>query len=440
MRPEDKRLLRESSRSAIERSAGLLVAEFSHDHWLPASNQYLKDYPTTVWGPGQSGDGNEVALYMAATVPIHCVDGWTYLGRAIQAQLRGDSGAATHLGYYAELRAAMALLASEGIGIFNEVQLVIDADHQASTLSKHDKAWGTHRSIWPILNDWGKRKEAADLVGEAIQFDAVSLFDWLQSAGRESMLRSVGKELLKLWGLDLSRLSDDHEARNLASYHPTTLQPKEFQPAPNDLSFIRELWMLLEPRMGSPFEELDGNLLRLTLRKAAEAVASGENTQTKTLEKWASDAISKLGIEGSHAEDLAIFLTAPRGEQPSIINYAERHSSPGEPTHHLEVMSRATLLLRLATGSCRRMLRQADITAESLQWWWRKLGTDRGLWNEAPEPDDLIDEWQGIADAIGEIKLDSAEAESRYDLLNEFSKPLSRLAGAEIVPLWSLAA
>ena len=53
--------------------------------------------------------------YVAASAPTHLIDGWSYLARAIDALLRGDAPAAVHLGYYAELRAAMSLLAGGGI-------------------------------------------------------------------------------------------------------------------------------------------------------------------------------------------------------------------------------------------------------------------------------------------------------------------------------------
>jgi hypothetical protein len=68
-----------------------------------------------------------LAQYIAASSILHCADGWSYLGRAINCLLKGDPHRVVHLAYYAELRAALSLLASEAIGVFSRNNFVIDA-------------------------------------------------------------------------------------------------------------------------------------------------------------------------------------------------------------------------------------------------------------------------------------------------------------------------
>ena len=63
---------------------------------------------------------------VAAAAPNHCIDGWSYVSRAMSALLAGDLHAARHLSYYAELRAGLSLLGSLGIGIFNGINFVVD--------------------------------------------------------------------------------------------------------------------------------------------------------------------------------------------------------------------------------------------------------------------------------------------------------------------------
>jgi hypothetical protein len=440
VRRPDELLLQDSSRAAIERSAGNLVGEAEQRRWLPPTNRYLQSYPSKEWEPSERGEGGEIALYMAASVPIHCVDGWSYFGRGLQAQARGDVDAATHLGYYAELRAAMALLASEGIGIFNTVQLVVDDQIDAATLSERDPPWGTHGAIWPILYHWGKRPEAWQLLGEVITFGDLSLSDWLAATEFEGNLSSVARELLQRWGLDLSRLAEDRDARNRASYYPTMLAEREPPLPRNDFDFLQEVWELLEPQPGSPFEELDRHLLRLTLRQAAASRVEGDEDANQVLLPAVEKAVEKLGVSDQLAPLLIEFLTDAGEGCPPLLELAEGEAEPDDASHHIEVLARAMLLLRLATGSCRHMLRRAGVSAESLEWWWRELGVDRGLWAAAPDPEDLIDEWQWYKDAIDEIKQKAQGEECRQALLSELSRPLSRLAGAEIVPIWSLVA
>ena len=51
-------------------------------------------------------------------------------------------------------------------------------------------------------------------------------------------------------------------------------------------------------------------------------------------------------------------------------------------------MSRAALLLRLATSSAQQMLRDADVTNTDLAFWWKTFGTERGMWpSDAPLSD-----------------------------------------------------
>lgn len=65
---------------------------------------------------------------MAASVIVHCFDGWSYLGRALEAEMAGDPQTAVHLGYYAELRAAMSVLASDEIGVFRNKHAVFTGE------------------------------------------------------------------------------------------------------------------------------------------------------------------------------------------------------------------------------------------------------------------------------------------------------------------------
>jgi len=70
--------------------------------------------PTEV-AAGTIQSPTQLSEYIAASCLLHCSDGWSYLGRAISALLRGDPHRARHLAYYAELRAATALLAKVGV-------------------------------------------------------------------------------------------------------------------------------------------------------------------------------------------------------------------------------------------------------------------------------------------------------------------------------------
>ncbi len=101
-----------------------------------------------------------MVAYISASGPCHVIDGWSFIGRAIDATLRGDSYAAIHLGYYAELRAAMALLACEGVGILNSRHATIDVK---SNTHEFGKGKGTHKIIWPCIQHWAGLAKAKSL-------------------------------------------------------------------------------------------------------------------------------------------------------------------------------------------------------------------------------------------------------------------------------------
>src|SRR5262249_49786567 len=145
-----------------------------------------------------------------------------FLGRAIDASLRGDRDVARHLSYYAELRAAMALLASEGLAIFDKKHFVVDATGSPSQIPN---SVGTHAMVWQLLAAWCQLPKAASLVGQIIVVEGISLATWLGHFGLASntALQPVAADWLKTWGLDLKQLGQDRAARNESSYRPTAL-------------------------------------------------------------------------------------------------------------------------------------------------------------------------------------------------------------------------
>ena len=130
-------------------------------------NRYMKSPVSVLEGDSKAGNpihGKELADYLAASAPTHCCDGWAFLGRAVASHLRGDPDTARHLVYYAELRAAMAMLATEGIGYFSRLHFSIDKQQKASIGART----GTHVATWAILEEWAFRNQAADLLGGSL--------------------------------------------------------------------------------------------------------------------------------------------------------------------------------------------------------------------------------------------------------------------------------
>ena len=73
-------------------------------------------------------NSDRLSEYIGISAPVHSMDGWSFLGRSIHCLSRGDPYIAVHLAYYAELRAALAILAAQGIGVFSYPHCVIDSE------------------------------------------------------------------------------------------------------------------------------------------------------------------------------------------------------------------------------------------------------------------------------------------------------------------------
>ncbi|MFJ1288414.1 hypothetical protein, partial [Acinetobacter baumannii] len=80
-------------------------------------------------------------------------DAWDYFSCAISAVLEGNIYNAIHFAYYAELRATMSFLASEGIGVFNGINYYVDSTGKCKRFTGNI---ATHKFVWPALNEWSK--------------------------------------------------------------------------------------------------------------------------------------------------------------------------------------------------------------------------------------------------------------------------------------------
>ena len=237
------------------------------------------------------------AFFAGASI-LHLEDGYSYAGRSIGALLRGDRGAATHLAYYAELRAAMSLMACHGILNLNRVVFALGAGARLLRLSP---GGGTHQVAWPLLDQWTTRTEALNLLGAALRPFGMPLSDWLRAASIPQLgtsAQATAQHWLRTWSLDLRRMQADHNARNRFSYNPTRLFGRPpFASEP----FIAETWQLLEPTSGYPFATFDRHLLRAIIEQVVDTAVG----------QAASLAAGNAGsLAASHSSAMNAYISA----------------------------------------------------------------------------------------------------------------------------------
>jgi hypothetical protein len=424
--PSDRAGLGNADRGAVEVAlASLPIASGS---WLAGANRYAVDGHNTALADakGRSKLHKDLSQYVAALGPLHCADGWSYLGRALEAGTRGNQESAIHLAYYASLRAALSVLATEGIAVLNYRTVVLDATGKCNRVTG---AGGTHLMTWLALKYWAGLPRAATLVGRVIGAFRVDLSRWLAPAGGATV---VASDLLREWGADLQRVADDQVLRNAASYNPTRLEKPGLLLAPAAADFLQDWWRTFEPTGNSPFQALDPYLVRTALERVL-----GRRPLT---EKDLAPILSSVGeAPGGPAE--AFLLRRAGSLDPTLMSSAGIGPSPLAADGHLPLICRASLLLRLATGSVAALLRDAGISVGDLEFWWVDLLRQRGILSGSGAPPSPVDLWLNVDAALADLDAwrNSAGVSAEISsLLEGPSGPLWTLGGTERVQAWGL--
>lgn len=440
-----KTALNRASQAAVTRSAGELLRQYlPNDEWIGPRNRYRIEILDRLEADlkAKTPDSKQLSQYLAASALHHCADGWSYFGRALTAHLAGDAETARHLGYYAELRAAIAALATHGIGIYNYVLVVIQSGPNARLV----KGRGTHVMTWLSLPHWAQTQAATASVAGIVSPHGVPLDVWATALPGAGAWRPVAEEWLRTWGLDLAALALDRDSRNESSYQPSRITGKRSIDADRAAEFAIDAWALLEPAGPSdPFSVLDLQLLRRGLEAVFRSVGGTVSAAARSPWATAIGAAIEDAVGDPQPPGLRDFLlrreSATRDDSP-LFAHADARRAFGDPLHHLGVLSRALLLLRISSGCIERMCSTAGVSADDLSFWMEGLSEDRGLWPARPLPDPLTGLYDDVEPGVQDIKrllAGSPRVNSYHDLRTRGQTALLALGGCERVALWSTA-
>lgn len=384
--------------------------------WLPATHPFQDGALPTGPAGFAAVPGADLIEVVAVRGPLHAIDGWSYLGRAFSSLISGQAHAARHLSYYAELRAALSILASSGIGVFNRRNAVIDAAGAVHIMSD----FGTHDMAWLALAEWSANSSSMEQILEPIELAGASLLDLFHQFFPGQASTAAG-QLMVGWGFDLQQGMVDRDQRNWSSYQPTALGPILTTPA-QDAVFLRMFWDALRP--GGV--ELERHLLRILL----ETEARSHNLEVSDYE------IEYMGLSEG-AKGLVSFEFLTRVDDPVDHDFIVKLASTVLPAPPYAMICRAGLLLRLATGMAEQNLRAAAVQPTDRFFnWWQAFGADHGLWMPGSPPVTNADLWDDIDLALE----DSAEAPTghRYEWISSLGSNALRMCQTERAALWGL--
>ena len=399
---QDKSLLRCASPDGVLGYAADLHRYLAQGRWLGVRNRYRCDARDKRKVAGQISQ-KHLGEYLAASIPLHLFDGWNYLGRAFHAQTYGNRELAIHLGYYAELRAAMTLLATQGIGVFSRRHIIIDDQGVCHRLSDRS----THDAVWLYLQHWATLQESWRLIRGVISPQAIPLEEWSHCMYPKSVWSGIASDLLIKLGFDLKRMFEDREARNVVTYRPTGFVAGNPLSAVEQVRFVAETIRALEPTgSGRMFNDIDVSILHRIIDSAYRAVEG--QAPKLNLTDYQMRVVNMLGNLPTHQvpEHIADLLKVPfsYNNQLKVVGEALTHKFPKQQSYHFRVLSRATLLLRVATGATRDFLLLAGINLGNTRFWWCQEGENFGFWEGPVQASDLHDVlWDDLTAALDEI-------------------------------------
>jgi hypothetical protein len=447
--PSQKSKVNQSSRSAIFTAYSSVTENWASQKWLQPQNKYISDPVAKIKDDKHNGKQpiySHLRQYITASAMTHCMDGWGFIGRAIEAHLRGDSDVSRHLGYYAELRAAFSILASEGIGVFDRLHYIVNAKGKCELVPRANDD-GTHKFTWAALDHWASTPRATDLLFSIIKPGGIPIYQWIDNFRLGSGMRSiVTEEWLRGWGMDLKMMAEDRDSRNFASYRPTAFTSPRALSIDETMKLVCDFWNVFEPSNSIRFSRLDRYLLKNSLEKYFKSSNPSKKSckqASKLYRKQVADMLSYISPGDLNPDEWLNFLTDFTDTTYPIINDAKGTAKPIDPKHHKQVIARAALLLRVATGSCCDYIDTLTTTdKQNLQFWCSRIGEDRSLWQMGDEPDQFIDLWTDIKESLEEIDnwqtTPSNHPNSYFTLWKNSSDVVGMLGTCERIGLWGM--
>ena len=393
-----------SATPVIEAAQALKAKGFPLGRWLVRGNRYSRKTIQNLKREGNRAPvkPQKLAEYIAASVVLHCADGWTFFSHAIDNLLSGDKATSVFMGYYAQLRAVMSFMASEGIGIFNDNHYWFDSHGNC-----HSFRGSTHGVVRDLIIKWANFPSKSVRLLSILSLENKSFAEWVNAAHLplgSPAVTELARDWLSAWSIDLNILNQDHSIRNEASYRPQRIHPfPQLDELEEYIPLIVHAWRASEPYGSNRFNLLDRYLLKNTLRSAFRN-RTGKEPRGNRYSTFVQTAIGNLGL--SINSTLFDFLSSPETitNHPILMEARKKGENEDGSIRTLPILSRAYLLLRIASAATQDFLSTCSIVKDDLRFWWEALGNDAGLWIPGNLPDQMTDLWADVKDSVDSVE------------------------------------
>lgn len=352
----------------------------------------------------------KINSFLAASALSHLLDGWMYLSNAFNAILSGDEATAVHLGYYAELRSAMSILATEGIGVFNQKHIgAFSSNTNREYPTNYYKGPSykrpgspTHVFVWDAMEKWSnsayKPNDEILKVFKVKGKDFYEITEYFHPSTGSSTLLTVQtvKDWLKEWCFDIKTYRNDRENRNEVSYRPQRI--KNFDRNINFKNILNDLdgyWSVISPSNTDKFSLLDKYLLRKLFDNIYPNLVT-----TETKRDLIENAFTQQGIND---QTLFNFLNF---EEPFENDHIIFRQASIKQTTPLSIIARATLLLRISVGLVSQLYKAGGINKNELNFIWNNYAVENGFWPNGNPLENFDDLWGDIQPLLIDLQTD----------------------------------
>ena len=428
--------LQQADRGHILQALAGFAGKPAHS-WLTSRNPGRLGTLPTSWNKTRGYLPQVFVDALALSAPNHCVDGWSYLARATSAFLAGDMHSCRHLSYYAQLRAALSILGSMGIGLFNGLNYAIDDTGSTVRIDTAGRGSGirTHVAVWDVLNAWVSEPTTARIFLDMVRIGNSTLATCLDAIWPGTSTSGAASSLIDAWGFDLRRGKLDHAARNQSSYDPQLLRPQLDNPK-DRIEYIESVWRLLEPTSSTSFDLLDRHLLRSMLWHLGDVVHPGGARSAGPISRRYDQLPPNVQMIASQN-----FLTGL--SEPDIPTLLTSAKATGTPASATEMLSRATLLLRAATAFTITNFHDAGVRIGTgqLSQWLDPIAVSRGFWVRGAPLASPADLWEDVRLALDDMTASANPPPlSLREWLDRKDNGLPIVTQTERIGIWSLGA
>ena len=380
---------------------------------------------------------DDLKAYMATSVITHCFDGWLYLSHAIDSLLKGDKGIAIHLAYYSELRGTLSFLARQGISVNNRNNLGLN---NTGILNSSTNG-GTHIATWKYLESWINSNSINHVnLLDCFSVRSKSLNEWvgfMPSPVTPNIASQYALSWMKDWSFDIQNYESDHIFRDTVTYQPQRLRDNSSIDFRVKFSAISNIWKFLEPNGSDKFALLDKYLFSMLIKGIYD-----NNIPADSGIRF-EDYVSKTFVNAGMSMDMSVNSIINSGINNILFRMAKDSAvqTPNGELQPLNIISRALLMLRIASGCTNNLLNTAGITNANIDFYLNNLGNNNGHWKGAT-PNNFEVLWEDVVRSVENIDelVNEPEEMILHDLYSTFPEELHHFKQVSRACFWGTCA